>query len=176
MRRSTWWPPAVGFFSLRRACIVGIALPGALFLTLTLWRWEPILIAPVASVAHAGVREESAAAMLPVKPRPKPTPKPKSHSSPTLDPTPTDVPNPTALPTMTTPTQMPTGTATSTTRSGAKADGAGKGSATAMDASLLASLGWGLGAIVVGGIGFSLVTVALRPQKGRRKRGQPAGK
>jgi hypothetical protein len=159
-----------------RAGVVGVVLPGVLLLTLALWGWGPILSAPVALVAQAAVSEGSAVTGSPDQ---KPTPKPRHHSSPTLDPTPTDIPSPPALPTIsaptvmptTMPTTLPTATASSTASSGARAGetaGSGNGNAPATGALLLASLGWGLGAMVVGMLGFSLVVFATRPEKGKR--------
>lgn len=168
---------------------MGLALSGALLLTLALWRWGPVLSAPMAPGALAAVSEGPAAIVLPGK---KPTPKPPHpHPTPPLTPTPADVsgpaalptpagiPSPPALPTMTTPTTMPTmmptaaasSTASSEVRTG-KTAGSGNGGAPATGASLLVALGWGLGAMVVGMLGFSLAVFATRPEKGKRTWGR----
>jgi hypothetical protein len=181
MGRLTRWLHAIRSY-WRRARVVGMVLPGVFLLTLALWRWGPILSAPVTLVAQAAVSEGPAVAVPPGKkptPRPKshptPTPKPTSPSVPTLDQTPTDIPSPPGFPTMTAPTTLPTAAVSSTASSGARTGetaGSGNGDVPAMDASLLSSLGWGLGAMVVGMLGFSLVVFATRLEKGKRTGGR----
>lgn len=184
MRCLTRWLHAI-HPHLRRANVVGLALSGALLLTLALWKWGPILSAPLAPVAQAAVSAGSADVAFPdKKPTPKPrpphptpplTPTPADGSGPPALPTPADIPSSTALPTMTAPTPMPTtlptvaasSIASSGVRTG-ETGGSGNGSAPPASASLLAALGWGLGAMVVGMLGFSLTVFATRPEKGKR--------